>query len=178
MPVTLSTPPDAAEAVVDSAADSAGGESLTEELAAHEMAAHRASAARPHSPASPTDTAHRIEMLELRRSRGSWRQRLIDAEQGFRFGLRSESTLYATLFAVLAIGAAAIVLGVSALEAAVLVVALTQSVACTFMRLIVKEATGPRSTAQRLAAAAALASAAGGLAVTGLLLGPKITGGW
>ena len=125
-----------------------------------------------------TTSQFAIDLLALRRTRAPWRQRLIDAEQGFRFGLRSESTLFATLFAVVAIGCAAVVFRVSALEAAVLIVALTQSVAFTFVRLIVKEATGVTSTAHTLAAAAALASAFGGLLVAALLLGPKFNGLW
>ena len=124
--------------------------------------------------AAPT-AVERVETFRaIKSSRPRWRQRLVDAEQGFRFGLRCESTLYATAFAVLAIGMAAILMRVSAVEASILIVALTQSVACTFMRLIVKEELGADTTAHRLAAAAAVASALGGLVVAGLLLGPKM----
>lgn len=124
--------------------------------------------------AVPGITDFEMKLLAGRRSR--WRQRLVDAEQGFRFGLRCESTLYATAFAVLLIGAAAVIMRVSAVEAGLLIVALTQSVACTFMRLIVKEVLGFDTTAHRLAAAAAVASALGGLIVAGLVLVPKA--GW
>ena len=130
----------------------------------------------PPTRTAPSDD--RSAELRTSRPRAHWHQRLIDAEQGFRFGLRSESTLYATFFAVAAVGATAVLFGVAAIEACLLIVALTQSVACTFMRLIVKETLGVDSTAHRLAAAAAVASALAGLLVAGLLLGPKLTGAW
>lgn len=125
-----------------------------------------------------SDSQTQIEMVKLDRPRAVWRQRLVDAEAGFRFGLRTESTLYVTLFGVVAVAVAAGVLRVSLTEAAILTVAVSQSVVCTFMRLIVTEATGAAGPAHRLASAAALLSAAAAIAVAALLLVPKITAVW
>lgn len=64
------------------------------------------------------------EMDIAKSTRSPWRQRLVDAETGFRLGLRTDSILFVYVLISCMVIAAGLVLGISKLEWALLILAL------------------------------------------------------
>ncbi|MCA8997339.1 MAG: diacylglycerol kinase [Planctomycetaceae bacterium] len=80
--------------------------------------------------------AERKSMRPIRRP--AWRQRLVDAETGFRVGIRADSTLFVFFFvAVIAVLFAA-VLQLSAMEWAVLILALGVGLSAELFHQVLK----------------------------------------
>lgn len=72
------------------------------------------------------------------RKRAGWRQRLVDAERGISFGIRTDSTLFAHFFVGCIIIAAGFVLRLTVNEWAMIVLALTLVVAAELFHLVLR----------------------------------------
>jgi len=71
--------------------------------------------------------------------RSPWRQRLIDAENGLRFGIRADSTLFVFFFFATTVLLASLVVGLSHLEWAILVLALGFSLSAELLHQVLKQ---------------------------------------
>lgn len=89
------------------------------------------------------------------RRRSGWHQRLIDAEGGWRIGLRADSTLHAYLFVVCAIVTSGLVLGLAFTEWLLLAAACGLTLAAELFHVAIQtlahEAGGSASPAARRA---------------------------
>ena len=70
--------------------------------------------------------------------RAAWRQRLVDAESGFRVGMRTDSTLFVFFFFTAAIVLTGMMLGLGPLEWAVLVLSLGMALAAELFHQVLK----------------------------------------
>jgi diacylglycerol kinase len=84
---------------------------------------HAPAAQGPHLPSPPATKARGRRSHSARRSQ--WRQRLIEAESGFRLGIRTDGTLFVHLFILSGILAAGFVLQLGLVQWALLVLAIT-----------------------------------------------------
>jgi len=69
-----------------------------------------------------TPSSHEIQVPKS--SRAPWRQRLVDAETGFRLGLRTDSILFVYVLVSSMVVATGLVLGIEKIEWAILVLTL------------------------------------------------------
>ncbi|WP_437205821.1 diacylglycerol kinase [Planctomicrobium sp. SH664] len=115
--------------------------------------------------------------------RSPWRQRLIDAERGFRIGLRADSTLFGYFFYTGIALLMATVVGLERLEWAILILCLGMSFAIELVHQLCKqlivdyaEQLSP-STLQtlRLGSTAAVAAHVTAFLVTGILLWQRLS---
>lgn len=86
----------------------------------------------PQSSAQDKPILHRSN-----RRRSAWRERLIDAERGFSFGLRHSSSLFGHLFLCAIIVLTAAILGVREWEWAALVVSMALGIGAEMYHLAV-----------------------------------------
>lgn len=70
--------------------------------------------------------------------RAPWRQRLVDAETGFRVGMRADSTLFVFFFFAASIFLAALILGLTTLEWAILVLGMGMAFAAELFHQVLK----------------------------------------
>src|SRR3954447_11303861 len=75
---------------------------------------------------------------ETCRRRAPWRQRLIDAERGITLGLRGDSTLFLHFFLATIIMGAAFVLGIGAIEWAIVMLSLTLVLSAEMFNQVLK----------------------------------------
>jgi len=73
-----------------------------------------------------------------RPQRAPWRQRLIDAENGLRFGIRADSTLFVHFFCSVTVLLTSLVVGLSQLEWALLILALGFSLSAELLHQVLK----------------------------------------
>lgn len=109
--------------------------------------------------------------------RSPWRQRLIDAENGIRLGVRTDSTFFVHLFVGCGILATAMVVGLSAVDWAILVLSMTFVLSAEMfnqmLRILWKEAAHhlPQELrdAVRIGTAAVVISSVGAVIAIGLV---------
>lgn len=107
-----------------------------------------------------------------RRRRSAWRQRLVEAERGVALGFRGDSTLFVHFFAGSIILATAIVLGLTLVEWAVLVLALTLVLAAEMWGKVMTEIARhlPQENGGELRESLKIGTAAVFVTITGTLL--------
>lgn len=71
--------------------------------------------------------------------RPPWRQRLVDAETGLRFGIRADSTLFVFFFCSTTVLLASLVVGLNHLEWAVLLLALGFALSAELLHQVLKQ---------------------------------------
>lgn len=116
------------------------------------------------------------------RRRAPWRQWLIEAERGITAAFRSDSIFFVHLFAGSLSLAAAAMLGLTATQWAVLIVALSMTLAAELFHQVLKQLgtliapSEPRPAAalRKLGVAAVAVATLGTVAAVGVLLGSKI----
>lgn len=89
--------------------------------------------------ASIDDTLTETETAPLAHRRAPWRQRLVDAESGFRVGLRADSTLLGFLFCAVTVLITALVVGLGRLDWAVLILTLGMALAAELVHQVLKQ---------------------------------------
>lgn len=116
------------------------------------------------------------------RRRAAWRQWLVEAERGITAGFRSDSIFFVHLFAASLAIAAAFMLGLSATQWSILVLALAVTIAAELFHQVLKQLSevvakaGPKreSAIRRLGAAAvAVATVGAGLSIA-VILGSRV----
>lgn len=127
------------------------------------------------------------EKLEWKSTRRSpWRQQLVDAETGFRLGLRTDSTLFARLFLTIIIVIAAAVIGFSVVEWGVVLLALGMGLSAELFRQLLRQIVEefPRNSSRavrqclQIGTAAALTANVTALLVIGVLFWNRIGQLW
>jgi len=71
--------------------------------------------------------------------RPAWRQRLVEAEGGFRAGIRADSTLFAFFFCAAGVILASLVSGLSRVEWAVLILSLGFALSAELLHQVLKQ---------------------------------------
>ncbi|WP_437222879.1 diacylglycerol kinase [Planctomicrobium sp. SH661] len=71
--------------------------------------------------------------------RSPWRQRLVDAETGLRFGIRADSTLFVFFFCSATVLLASLVMGLTTLEWAILILALGFALSAELLHQVLKQ---------------------------------------
>lgn len=141
----------------------------------------------------PSLTAHRPSLRKAlaapgslrpagRKRRPSWRQRLVDAESGFKLGLRGDSILFVHFFTGSAILCTALVMGISIVEWCVVVLSLATVLAAELFHQVLKslvEAVGhqfaePARRPLRIAIAAVFVTMAGAVTALALIFGRRL----
>ncbi len=86
------------------------------------------------------DIHHHPDLLEKGNAnrRPFWRQRIVDAERGFVFGFRGDSTLFAHFFAIALVIALGVMTGLAALEWAVIVISIATAMAAELFQHVLK----------------------------------------
>ncbi|MBW3543417.1 MAG: diacylglycerol kinase [Planctomycetes bacterium] len=123
------------------------------------------------------------ELSSAHRRRAPWRRRLVEAERGITQGFRGDSTLFGHLFGGTLVLAMALVLGLSVLEWAVLVLALTVVLAAELFNKVLtilcrREILVGDETLKHIASigtAAVICTMSGSLVVVGLLFGRRLS---
>lgn len=117
--------------------------------------------------------------------RSSWRQRLIDAESGMRLGIRMDGTLFVHLFVGCGILATASVLGLGAVDWAIVVLSMTFVLSAEMfnqmLRILWKEAAHhlpvDMQNAVRIGTAAVVISSIGAVIAIGLVFARNLMSG-
>ena len=115
--------------------------------------------------------------------RSAWRQRLVDAETGFRIGIRSESTLFVYFFIGCVIIGAATVLGLSAIEWGLVILSLGMALSTELINQLFRQLAAqatlklPKELEEisRLGSAAVFVANLATVAVLATLFWPKIS---
>ncbi len=131
---------------------------------------------------TPQPVDEELYREDLKADRSPWRQRLVDAETGFRVGIRSESTLFVYFFMGCVIIGSATVIGLSSIEWAILMLALGTALATELINQLFRQFAAQPSLnlSKELAEIARLGSAAvfvanfTTLAVLTILFWPRI----
>lgn len=74
--------------------------------------------------------------------RAAWRQRLVDAKNGLRFGIRADSTLFVYFFCATTVLLASLVVGLSLLEWAILLLVLGFALSAELLHQALKQIAG------------------------------------
>jgi diacylglycerol kinase len=127
------------------------------------------------------DAPPRLSRRPARR-RAAWRQWLVEAERGITAGFRSDSVFFVHLFAGSLAVAAAAMLGLSATQWSILVLALSGTISAELFHQVLKQLndlvgdTNPKSASaiRRLGAAAGAAATLGSAASIAVILGSRI----
>ncbi|MBA3316000.1 MAG: diacylglycerol kinase [Planctomycetota bacterium] len=120
--------------------------------------------------------------LRPTRRRAAWRQWLVEAERGITAGFRSDSVFFVHLFAGSLALAAAAMLGLSATQWSILLLALAVTIAAELFHQVLKQlgeviaTAGPKpaSAIRRLGAAAVAVASLGSAASVAVILGSRI----
>jgi diacylglycerol kinase len=115
-------------------------------------------------------------------SRPAWRQRLVQAERGIASGVRSDSTFFVHGFTCSIVLAAAVVIGLSLVQWALLILALTLALAAEMFNQVLKvllQNASPQfaDSAQKalgISTAAVLISIVGVVITIGLIFGERL----
>lgn len=123
-----------------------------------------------------------LQEEETSRRRAPWRQRLIDAERGITLGFRGDSTLFLHFFLATIILGAAFVLGIGAIEWAIVLLALTLVLSAEMFNQVlrsVRDALGHQfddrlQKAIRIGTAAVFVTMIGALATLAVVFGRHV----
>ena len=116
------------------------------------------------------------------RKRAAWRQWLVEAERGITAGFRSDSVFFVHLFAGSLAVAASIMLGLTATQWSIVILALSMTIASELFHQVLKQLgdlvdmTEPRPAAQlrRLGAAAVAVATIGAVTTVSVILGSRL----
>ncbi|HEX6985151.1 MAG TPA: diacylglycerol kinase family protein [Planctomycetaceae bacterium] len=116
------------------------------------------------------------------RRRAAWRQWLVEAERGITAGFRSDSVFFVHLFGGSLAVAASLMLGLTATQWAVVILALAVTIAAELFHQVLKQLgdlvapTDPKPAAalRRFGAAAVAVATLGSAAASGVILGSRI----
>ncbi len=123
-----------------------------------------------------------LEEPESRQRRPAWRQRLVDAEGGFRDGMRADSTLYAFFFCAAGVFLTSLVLGLTRVEWAIMILALGFSLSAELLHQVLKmveaDSDLDQNGAFRLGTSAVVVAHLTAAIVAGFLLSPHFSSLW
>ena len=128
------------------------------------------------------DAPTRPRRRRLPRRRAAWRQWLVEAERGLTAGFRSDSVFFVHLFSGSLALAAAAMLGLSAVQWALLILAVTMTIAAELFHQVLKRLgdllaeAGPETAAavRRLGVAAMTTVTLGTATAVAVLLGARV----
>lgn len=123
-----------------------------------------------------------LDNLEDKPRRAPWRQRLVDAETGFRFSIRADSTLFAFFFCAATVLLASMVLGLAMLEWTILIFTLGFALSAELLHQVLKQISiqleGRFSEILLLGTAAVVVAHLTAFVVAGLLLWNRFATLW
>lgn len=117
------------------------------------------------------------------RKRAAWRQGLVEVERGITAGFRSDSVFFVHLFAGSLALAASLLLGLTATQWGIVILALSMTIASELFHQVLKqlgdlvEATDPRPAMalRRFGAAAVAIATIGSVTAISVILGSRLT---
>jgi diacylglycerol kinase len=137
-------------------------------------------------PQSTDEWDPAVEDGKTVRRRSGWRRRLIDVERGMAQGMKRESTLYAYMFSLSMVIAAALVLGLGLVQWTIVIMCSTVMLSAelfnmalrTLAPLLNSDSQQEANDAIRMASAAVFATFVGATAAIGLVFIDRVVRMW